>query len=110
MFIEYDEYMLLELFENEPIYLSNEEAGIVMYVKEDDSGFKLILTISTYERECNLSLNYRNFSNPIFEGNFKNVGKIIVFDNELKIMYSEEDAIAVSLSFKPNFVILANDK
>ncbi|GGJ30450.1 hypothetical protein GCM10008022_44070 [Paenibacillus hunanensis] len=80
--------MLLELFESEPLYLPNEESGILMYVKEDDSGFKLILTISIYERKCDLSLNYYKFSKPIFEGDFQNIGRILATDNELKLLYS----------------------
>lgn len=108
MFIQYDEFELLEIFGSEPINLSDEEAGIFMYIKEDDTGFKLILTISTYEKECNLSLNYSKFSKPIFESDFKNVEKISVVNGELKLMYSG-DVKAVTLYFKPNFAIFTND-
>ncbi|MCL9663114.1 hypothetical protein L2089_20735 [Paenibacillus hunanensis] len=110
MFIEYDDYRLLELFESEPIYLPDEESGILMYIKEDDFGFKLILTISIYERTCDLSLNYCKFSKPVFEGNFQNIGRILATEDELKLVYDKDNTIAASLSFKTNFLISMNEK
>lgn len=107
MFIQYDEYQLLELFESEPVYIADERAGILMYSKQDDNGFKLILTISAYENECNLSLIYGKYSKPIVEMNVKDVEKINTTDNELKILQRANDKY-IALKFKPSFSIYAN--
>ncbi len=86
MFIKYDEYELLELFEKEPVVIGDEEAGMFIYSKNDDLGFKLVLTISIYEKQCNLSLNYQSLAIPIFEFNLLEIDALICEDQKLKII------------------------
>ncbi|BAK15746.1 hypothetical protein SSIL_1323 [Solibacillus silvestris StLB046] len=45
MFIKYDEYDLLELFQSEPVSISgNIDDGELIYTYKDDQNFKVILT------------------------------------------------------------------
>ncbi|MGX1081372.1 hypothetical protein RKD51_002509 [Bacillus sp. SLBN-57] len=46
MFIKYNEYDLLELFESEPVSIADDpEAGELIYTFKDNQNFKLILTL-----------------------------------------------------------------
>ena len=104
MYIQYDEFQLLELFGSEPVLIVDEEAGIFMYSKGDYAGFKLILTISIYENECNLSLIHEKYPVPIFESKLKDVEKISGTSSELKIERRGSNKV-ISLRVKPNFSI-----
>ncbi|MBU3133911.1 hypothetical protein KPL40_15890 [Clostridium gasigenes] len=59
MYIKYDEYELLELFCNEPIIITEEEAGEFIYLFEDSKGFKLVMLMDVYSNECNLTLTFK---------------------------------------------------
>ncbi|MGE7113531.1 hypothetical protein [Lysinibacillus sp. NPDC047702] len=86
MFIKFNQYELLELFEKEPVFVGDEEAGILIYSKSDDLGFKLVLTISIYEKQCNLSLSYQKFDASIFEIKLIDVDEIVGEDQILTII------------------------
>lgn len=81
MYIKYDEYELLELFENEPVSVFDKDAGVFIYSRTDKLGIKLVMTMSIYEYECNISLNHDNYQKPIFELKLKDVDSIEC-DNE----------------------------
>lgn len=100
MFIIYNEYELLELFESEPIAIGEPEAGMKIYKKEDKQGFKLVLTISIYEQECLLSLTQGYCQNPIFDLKLTDVNKIYSEHDMLYIKYGEK---FISIGFIPNF-------
>ncbi|CAH1190390.1 hypothetical protein PAECIP111893_00308 [Paenibacillus plantiphilus] len=100
MFTIYDQYELLELFESEPIVIGEPEAGMNIFKKEDKYGFKLILTISIYEKECILSLTQRDCPNPIFDLRLTDVNKIYNENSTLYIMSGEK---LISIGFHPNF-------
>lgn len=104
MFIKYDEYELLELFEKEPVVIGDEEAGMFIYSKNDDLGFKLVLTISIYEKQCILSLNYQSLATPIFEFNLLDIDAIICEDQKLKIISHDKEK-RVEVIFKPHFAL-----
>lgn len=83
MFIHYNSYDLLEFFENEPILISDAETGECIYVYEYNS-FKLILSISVYEKSIDLNISFRE--NIVISQKFRNVNKIEKTNmNELKI-------------------------
>jgi hypothetical protein len=102
MFIKYDEYELLELFENEPVVIGDKEAGMFIYSKNDDLGFKLVLTISIYEKECGLSLNYKNFKSSIFDFKLKDIDRITCDNQKLKLLSNNGDK-NIEVTFKPIF-------
>ncbi|MES9689210.1 hypothetical protein ABWK31_17400, partial [Bacillus sp. JJ353] len=70
MFIKYNEYDLLELFENEPVIITHQDAGEFNYTYEDNQNFKLILTLEVYQKTCGLSITYNDCI--VFAGDFIN--------------------------------------
>ena len=102
MFIQFSEYDLLELFETEPVLIGEYEAGMCIYSKTDDFGFKLVLTISVYENECLISLNHQSYSVPIVDFKLKDVMKISRNDNRL-IIQCDDRKKQLEVLFKPNF-------
>ena len=55
MFIKFDETVLFDFFEGQPIPVGDVDAGDFIYTFRDN-GFKLILFLSTYEMYVNVSL------------------------------------------------------
>ncbi|MBP1756849.1 MAG: hypothetical protein H6Q59_3247 [Firmicutes bacterium] len=104
MYIKYDEYELLELFENEPVPVFDEEAGVFIYSRIDNLGFKLVMTMSIYEFECNISLNHDNYQKPIFEFKLKDVDSIKC-DNGKMLLNRKENEQSVIIYFKPNYSV-----
>lgn len=108
MYIKYDEYELLELFENEPVSVFDEDAGVFIYSRIDNLGFKLVMTMSVYEYECNISLNHHNYQKPIFEFKLKDVDSIKC-DNEKMFFNRKGDEQEVTIYFKPNYSVNLNN-
>lgn len=108
MFIQYDEYELLELFDNEPVAIGDKEAGMFIYSKTDSFGFKIVMTISIYENECSLSLNHQNYVTPIYDLKFKDVGRITCKNQQLKIQRNNGEK-NIEVTFKPNFALKSLD-
>lgn len=102
LYIQYNEYELLELFESEPISVFDVEAEVFMYSKLDTLGFKLLMTMSTYENTVDLSLSYQN--GCVFDVNMKSVQRIISRNDTLHIQCTEEKK-AIEVRFKPHFAI-----
>lgn len=102
MYIKYDEYELLELFENEPVSVFDEEAGVFIYSRIDNLGFKLVMTMSIYEFECNISLNYDSYQKPIFEFKLKDVDSIKCDGAKMMFIRKESEQNAI-IHFKPNY-------
>lgn len=107
MFTKFNEYELLEIFENEPALVAEKETGIFVYSKENGHGFQLLLTLSIYEKKCNLSLAYCDFIKPIFDVELENVESIQCLDGKLRIISKDNDDIVIF--FKPNFSIKFGD-
>lgn len=104
MYVKYDELDLLELFESEPTSIFDKEAGVFMYTKEDEKGFMLILHLSVYEQTCEASLSFRDYINPIFEFNDRDV-ESIRRDGDKLIISIKEVPNKMIIHFKPNFSI-----
>jgi hypothetical protein len=90
MFIKYDEYELIELFESEPTPIFEEEQGIFQYSKEDNAGIQLIFTLLVYESRCQISLNLKKFESRLVEFEFNNVSKFAKSEGRL-LIYTEEN-------------------
>jgi hypothetical protein len=104
MFIQYDEYELLELFESEPVTIGEKEAGMFIYSKTDSFSVELVMTFSIYEKKCKLSLNHLNYATPIFDVKLRDVERIICNNKQLKIQRNNSE-MCIEVTFKPNFSI-----
>lgn len=100
MFVQYDEYELLELFESEPISIAEKEAGMFIYSLSDALGFKLVMNLSVYENQCNVSLSYAD--KTIFDFQLSNVKSIKSDGKHLRI-YRKDNERDIIIGFKPNF-------
>lgn len=88
MFIHYNSYDLFGFFENDPITISDVDAGEYIYIYEYNK-FKLILSISVYEKYIDLSITFNE--NIVISQRLKNVNKIEKGDlDELKI-YTDDN-------------------
>lgn len=97
MFIKYDEYDLLELFQKEPVSITGDlDAGELIYSYKDNQNFKLILTMDVYKQTCSLSITYNDFI--VFTGDFNNVTSIKKIDKDMVINIGEEERIKVKFS------------
>ncbi|MBE5100325.1 hypothetical protein [Priestia aryabhattai] len=100
--MKYDEYEMLELFEDEPLVMIDEQTGIFTYRKIGDYGFKLSLTISVHESQCSVSLSYKHFKGLIFNFELEDINQIKGENNSLKILGNDGNK-EVEISFKPHF-------
>lgn len=94
MFIKYDEYDLLELFQSEPVSITgNIDDGELIYTYRDEQDFKLILTLDVYKQTSNLSITFNN--SIVFTGDFNNVTSIKKGDKAFVMYVCEEERIKV---------------
>ncbi|MFP3846031.1 hypothetical protein [Priestia filamentosa] len=98
MFIKYDEYELLELFQNEPVSIADDlDAGELIYLYEDAQKFKLILTMDVYKQICSIDITYND--NTVFSGEFNNVSSIRKIADDIMIIDIErEEKIRIKFS------------
>ncbi|NPC94029.1 hypothetical protein HOO54_17845 [Bacillus sp. WMMC1349] len=97
MFIKYDEYDLLELFESEPVSIADDpRAGEFIYTYKDNQNFKLILTLDVYQLTCSIDITYNDFT--VFSGDFQNVTNIKKVENFMIINIGEEERIKVKFT------------
>ena len=99
MFIKYDEYDLLELFQSEPVSVSgNIDDGKLIYTYKDDQNFKVILTLDVYQQTSSLTITFND--SIVFSGELNNVssikkdGKVMVInvggDEKLKVKFYKQ--------------------
>ncbi|MED4011632.1 hypothetical protein ABE056_27300 [Priestia aryabhattai] len=100
--MKYDEYEMLELFEDEPLVMFDQQTGIFTYQKIDDYGFTLSLTISVHESQCSVSLSYKYFKGLIFDFELEDINQIKGENNRLKILGNDGNR-EVEISFKPHY-------
>ncbi|WP_226701552.1 hypothetical protein [Priestia aryabhattai] len=100
--MKYNEYEMLELFEDEPSVMIDYQTGMFMYSKDDDHGFHLLLIMSVHESKCSVSLSYKHFKGLIFNFDLENISQIKGENDRLKIL-GNDDNTEVEISFKPHF-------
>lgn len=94
MFIKYDEYELLELFQSEPVSITgNIDDGELIYTYKDDQNFKVILTLDVYQQTCSLSITFND--SIVFTGDLNNVTSIKKDDKVMVINVGEEEKLKV---------------
>ncbi|MGX9290925.1 hypothetical protein ACSLGF_06800 [Bacillus sp. A015] len=94
MFIKYDEYDLLELFQSEPVSITgNLDDGELIYTYKDDLNFKLILSLDVYKQTSSISITFNDF--VVFSGEFSHVTSIKKHDRTLIMYVKEEERLKV---------------
>ncbi|MEK3766610.1 MULTISPECIES: hypothetical protein [unclassified Solibacillus] len=94
MFIKYDEYDLLELFQSEPVSISgNIDDGELIYTYKDDQNFKVILTLDVYQQTSSLTITFND--SIVFTGDLNNVTSIKKDDKVMVINVGEEEKLKV---------------
>lgn len=94
MFIKYDEYDLLELFQSEPVSITgNIDDGELIYTYKDDQNFKVILTLDVYQQTISLSITFND--SIVFTGDLNNVTSIKKDDQVMVINVGEEEKLKV---------------
>ncbi|MUK87331.1 hypothetical protein GMD78_02810 [Ornithinibacillus sp. L9] len=102
MYINFNEYEMLELFESDPVVIGQYEAGNFIYSKTDEFGFKLVFTISIYENECIVSLSHQSYKTPIVDYRFKDVVALVKNEDCLILKRNNNEEL-IKVFFKPNF-------
>lgn len=106
MYIKYDEYEMLEVFNSEPISVGSVEEGELIYSYKDNQDFLVTLFINVYAQLAELTISYRE--NIVFNSNIKEVKTIEKVEGALIIDSSDEKRI--KLKFYPQVgVELLND-
>ena len=103
LYMKYDEYELLEMFESEPIFLATKEAGLYRYSYIGKNNVKIVLYISVYENECDISLYLHE--NPLFKAELTDVEFIRQDENRLRIHQNNADKDYI-IYFKPTICIV----
>mgnify|MGYP003550882158 FL=1 len=94
MFIKYDEYDLLELFQSEPVSISgNIVDGELIYTYKDDQNFKVILTLDVYQQTSSLSITFND--SIVFTGDLNNVTSIKKDDKVMVINVGGDEKLKV---------------
>ncbi|MCR6095417.1 hypothetical protein HXA31_11615 [Salipaludibacillus agaradhaerens] len=94
MFVKYDEYDLLELFQNEPMSIKgNIYDEELIYTYKDQQNFKVILTLDTYKQTISLSITFNDAI--VFTGDFNNVTSIKKDDKYMVIYVNGEERLKV---------------
>jgi hypothetical protein len=102
--IEYDEYDLLELFENEPKMPYEEDVGIYEYTRKDAHGYTFKMNLYAYDATCILSLFHENLKFTLYEIDFQKVETIDCKEDKLFIhQANSKDDIVVY--FKPTYTL-----
>src|SRR5699024_6136283 len=96
MFIKYDEYDLLELFESEPVSITgNMEDGQLIYSYKDNQNFKVILTLDVYKQTSKVGISYKD--SVVFSDDFNNVTSIKKSGKTIIINVDEKETIQIKL-------------
>lgn len=97
MFINYDKYELLELFQQEPTSITgNMEDGELIYTYRDTKYFKLILTFDVYKQTCSVSITCDDLI--VFSGGFTNVTCLKKSDDNLALYVNNKEKVKIKFS------------
>ena len=103
--INYDEYELFELFESEPI-ISTVEEGFFVYRKNFNSGIKILLSLWSYEKKCEIFISINE--NILFETTLRNV-EYMRSDGKCLRIHQKDADIDYLIYFYPNFFVKTED-
>ncbi|WP_047982070.1 hypothetical protein [Ornithinibacillus contaminans] len=104
MAINYDEYLLLELFNSEPIIIDR-EAEIYKYQMQGSQGLELAFSFSVYDQYVTIRLNHDQLQNPLYDIEIQNVGEIRVEKSKLIVLKQQSKEQVIEVEVTPNFMI-----
>src|SRR5699024_512447 len=94
MYIKYNEYDLLELFESKPISITGSiEDGQLIYSYENNQNFKVILTLDLYKQTSAVEVTYNDF--VMYSSEINNVTSIKKIGEALIINVHEKETIKI---------------
>src|SRR5699024_3289252 len=100
MYIKYNEYDLLELFESKPISITGSiEDGQLIYSYEDNQNFKVNLKLELYKKISSVVVTYNDSVVFSGDGEFNNVTSIKKSGEALIINVHEKETI--NIKFHP---------
>ncbi|EOO71768.1 hypothetical protein ACQVPC_21365 [Bacillus mycoides] len=102
MNIQYDEYELLEIFEDEPEDYFIPGAGAYRYSKKDKLGFELVMIMCYYEEAVSLNMFYEN--KCIFETKMESAKRIYTRNDSVYVQGGVENK-TIEVKFKPQFMV-----
>lgn len=83
MCIKFNDFDMLDFFENEPISVGEKAGGEFIYSIKDGNSCTLILTIDIYAKKIAVSIMHDN--NTVFAGQFENIIEITKSDDVLLV-------------------------
>ncbi|MEK4171447.1 hypothetical protein MHI22_07740 [Lysinibacillus sp. FSL L8-0312] len=104
MAIKYDEYLLLEIFNSEPIII-DKEAEIYKYKMQDSLGLEIAFSFSVYDQYVTIRLDNKQLQNPLYDIEIQDVEEIRVENVKLLIIKQQNKEPAIEIKVKPNFMI-----
>ena len=96
MYIKYDEYEMLELFNNEPVSIGSVEEGELIYTYRDNKDFSVTLYMNVYAQLAELTLSYKE--NIVFNSKIKDVISVEKVGETLIIDSGDEKRIRLKFS------------
>lgn len=104
MAIKYDEFLLLELFNSEPIIIDR-EAEIYKYQIQGSLGLELAVSFSVYDQYVTIRLDHFQLQNPLYDIDIQNVEEIKVENSKLIVIKQQSKEPVIEVKFTPNFMI-----
>lgn len=105
MFIKFNDFDMLDFFDNEPICVGEEGEAIFIYSINGNNQFSMTLTVDTYAKQVGISISY--IDNIIFDGEFNNVRKIKKESNIMIVCMDSGERVIIKKDYCPS-VILEN--
>ncbi|SDC97511.1 hypothetical protein SAMN04488112_1255 [Melghirimyces thermohalophilus] len=104
MSIKYNEYLLLELFNSEPLIIDR-EAEIYKYQIKGEMGFELTLYFSVYDQYATVRLGCKELKKPIFEVDMENVVEIRAGKEKISFFKQESQEPVFQVRISPSFML-----
>ncbi len=104
MAIKYDEYLLLELFNSEPIII-DKEAEIYKHKMQGPLGLEISFSFSVYDQYATIRLDHNQLQNPIYDIEIQNVEEIRVENAKLLVIKQQSKEPVIEIKVTPNFMI-----
>ena len=93
MCIKFNDFDMLDFFENEPVSVGEETGGEFIYSIKDGNSFTLILTIDIYAKKIVVSMMHDN--NTVFAGQFENINEITKSEDVLLVKMEEKKRLVI---------------
>ncbi|BCB02174.1 hypothetical protein [Bacillus sp. KH172YL63] len=104
MAIKYNEYLMLELFNSEPIIIDR-EAEIYKYQMQGFLGLELAFSFSVYDQYVTIRLDHNQLQNPLYDIEIQNVEEIRVEKSKLIVLKQQSKEPVIELNITPNFML-----